>query len=64
MASLDDQKIIFEPFLRKIYPYKFYKLWPWKWVKMLPKDPENGQNVAQSGPENPENGTKKWLDTL
>ena len=25
---------------------------------------KNGQNGAQNGPENPENGTKKWLDTL
>ena len=64
MASLEDQKINFEPFLCEICPYKLYKLWPWKWVKMLPKNPEKWSKWSSKRPWKHENGTKKWLDTL
>ena len=41
-------------------------------INSISYDPENGskcypktlKNGAQNGPKNPENGTKKWLDTL
>ena len=28
------------------------------------KNPEKWSNMRSNGPENPENGVKKWLDTL
>ena len=31
---------------------------------MIQKAPEKWQNSAENGRENPENGVKKWLDTL
>ena len=50
MASLDDQKIIFEPFLREITP-----------INSISYDPENGSKCCL---KTLKNGTKRWLDTL
>ena len=39
-------------------------LWPWNLVKIILGNPEKWQNSVKNDPENPENGVKKWLDTL
>ena len=64
MASLDDQKISLEPCLLPLCPYNFISYDLENRSKCCLKTLKNGQNGAQNGPENPENGTKKWLDTL
>ena len=52
MASLDDQKIIFEPFLREITLINSISYDPENGSKCCLKTLKNGQNGAQNGPEN------------
>ena len=64
MAFLDDQKIGFVSCLRTVFPYNSIGWDPENGLKFCLKPLKNGQNSAANGPENPENGIRKWLDTL
>ena len=63
MASLDDQKTSLEPCLHPIFSYKSVSYDLENRSKCCLKTLKNGQNWADNGPENPENGIRKWLDT-
>ena len=64
MASLDDQKISLEPCLLPICPYNFISYDLENRSKCCLKILKNGQNLGKNGPENPEIGIKRWLNTL
>ena len=64
MSSLDDQKISFVSYLRSVFPYNSIGCDPENRLKCCLKTLKNGQNWADNGPENPENGIRKWLETL
>ena len=63
MASLGDQKISLEPCLLPLCPYNF-KSYLENRSKCCLKTLKNVQSGGKNGPENPEIGNKKWLDTL
>ena len=63
MSSLDDQKISLVSCLCTAFPYNSIGCDPVNRLKCCPKTLKNGQNWAGNGPENPENGIRKWLDT-
>ena len=58
------RKSFLSPFYAKFTLINFISYDPENGSKCCLKTLKNGQNGAQNGPENPENGTKKWLDTL
>ena len=64
MVPLYGQKVSLEPCLLAICPYNSVGYEPENRSKCCLKTLKNGQNLAKNGPENPENGIKKSLDTL
>ena len=58
------RKSVLSPFYAKFVLINSISYDPENGSKCCLKTLKNGQNGAQNGPENPENGTKKWLDTL
>ena len=58
------RKSFLSPFYAKFTLINSISYDPENGSKCCLKTLKNGQNGAQNGPENPENGTKKWLDTL